>query len=367
MKQSYKTFVGFFSLYIVSILAFGLYAQASSDVVMHRQAAPAQVQVSDISNRKMVVPGGFAFGIKMHTRGVIVVGMSDIQKGAKNLNPAKDAGLKVGDVIISIDDMPVTRKSDIADYIESYEEGEVKITAIREGIEMDFYLSPVKSEYDDGFKAGIWIRDSSAGIGTMTYYDPETLGFGGLGHAICDVDTGRMMPFFSGEIVDVNISGINMGLSGKPGELKGSFASEEPLGSLLANSEAGIFGFLSEPVIEADPIPIAFRQEIHPGPAQIYSTVSGNKPQAFDIEIEKVNYSDTTMTKNMIIKIKDSQLMAQSGGIVQGMSGSPIIQDEKLVGAVTHVFVNDPTRGYGIFIENMDNVLNNIEDYSISA
>lgn len=370
MKSSYRKFAGFFSLYIVSILTFSLHAQASETSAASLWSTPAQAQISetnDISERKMVVPGGFAFGIRMHTQGVIVVGMSDIQKGTQNLNPAKDAGLKIGDVLISLDDMPVTQNSDIKNYIEECGGNEVKLTVIREGSEMDFYLSPVKSDYDGGFKAGIWVRDSSAGIGTMTYYDPETLGFGGLGHAVCDIDTGKIMPLFSGEIVDVNISGVNIGQSGKPGELKGSFTGDEPLGQLYINSEAGIFGVLSEPVIDSELVPIAMRQEIHPGPAQIYSTISGNKPQPFDIEIEKVNYSDATVSKNMIIKVVDTQLMSLSGGIVQGMSGSPIIQDGQLVGAVTHVFVNDPTRGYGIFAENMEKVLENVEAHSNAA
>lgn len=363
MKRFYKTFAGFFSLYIVSILTFGLYAQAAA---YHApQAEPAQVQ---ITGTKMVVPGGFAFGIKMHTRGVIVVGMSDIQNGAKNFNPAKTAGLKVGDVITDINDEPVSGNSDIASYIAECGGGEVKITAMRDGSEMEFYLLPVKSEYDGCYKAGMWVRDSSAGIGTMTYYDPETLDFAGLGHAICDVDTGKMMPLFSGEIMDVNISGVNAGLSGKPGELKGAFVGEEPLGYLYTNSEAGIFGILADPILaSAEPVPMASKQEIHPGPAQIYATISGNKPQAFDIEIEKVNYSDTTMTKNMIVKVVDAELMSQSGGIVQGMSGSPILQDGRLVGAVTHVFVNDPTRGYGIFAENMEKTLNAVENGQIAA
>lgn len=380
MKKIYKIFAGMFSLFIISLLTFSIYADTSAvntdesghlynydaNFKLFEPASAKQVQVQ-LANRRMVVPGGCPFGIKMHTRGVLVVGMSDIQNGTQNLNPAKDAGLKVGDLLTKINDMAVNRIDDAKRFIAECDGSEVKITAIRDNTEMDFYLLPIKSEYYDGYKAGIWLRDSSAGIGTMTFYDPETLSFGGLGHAICDVDTGEVMPLFSGEIVDVNISGVNIGQSGRPGELKGTFASERPLGFLYTNSEAGIFGVLDCPVLESDPVPMASRHEIQPGPAQILATVSGNKPQSFDIEIEKVNYSDTTHTKNMVIKIVDAELLSLSGGIVQGMSGSPILQNGRLVGAVTHVFVNDPTRGYGIFVENMEKIMSSVENGRLSA
>lgn len=409
MKKIYKCFAGVLSLFIMSLLGATLLVQSvlpdsfyvteddglqfipqisftgisvsavnksipadttankyNVNFRLFRSVAVKQVQVQVI-DRKMVVPGGCAFGIKMHTSGVIVVGMSDIQNGTLNINPAKDAGLKVGDVITDINGMKITRNDDVKDFVSQSDGEQVKITAVRNGTVMSFYLSPVKSEYDGSYKAGMWVRDSSAGIGTMTYYDPETLGFGGLGHAICDIDTGEIMPLFSGEIVDVNISGVHSGQSGKPGELKGAFAGNAPLGSLYINSTSGIFGTLNYPVIDAAPIPMALKQEIKPGPAEMLSTVSGNKPQSFDIIIEKVNYSDSTPTKNMVIKVVDTDLLSVSGGIVQGMSGSPIIQDGKLVGAVTHVFVNDPTRGYGIFAENMEKVLNAVESGQIVA
>ena len=325
-----------------------------------------QVQVQVVP-RNMVVPGGVPFGIKMFTEGVMVVGMSDIQNGTENLNPAKSAGIKIGDILLSINNEKLARNEDVAKCISSCEGNEVKISLSRDGREMDIYLQPVKSEFDEGYKAGIWVRDSSAGIGTMTYYNPETLGFAGLGHAICDVDTGDIMPLSTGEIVDVNITGANAGHSGRPGELKGSFVGITPIGTLKKNTEYGIYGFLNIADLAADPVPMALKQEIQPGPATILSTISGNKPQSFDIEIEKVNYSDTSSTKNMVIKIVDKNLLATTGGIVQGMSGSPIIQDGKLVGAVTHVFVNDPTRGYGIFAENMNKQLNSVETDRKSA
>ena len=325
-----------------------------------------QVQVQVI-NRKMLVPGGSPFGIKMFTDGVMVVGMSDIQVGVENKNPAKEAGLKIGDILTGIDGKKVERNEDVADFISSSGGNEVKISIIRSNQPLTIYLKPIQSEFDDVYKAGIWVRDSSAGIGTLTFYDPETQAFAGLGHAVCDVDTGAVMPLAHGEIMDVNISGVNIGQSGRPGELKGSFAGEIPIGKLMINCESGIFGVLSKPYFGANAIPMALKQEIQTGPAEIYSTISGNKPQSFRILIERVNYADTTPTKNMIIRIIDEGLLAKTGGIVQGMSGSPIIQNGKLIGAVTHVFVNDPTRGYGIFIENMDKELNIVDNYRYSA
>lgn len=316
--------------------------------------------------RQMVVPGGSPFGIKMYTDGVMVVGMSDIQMGAKNVNPAKEAGLKIGDIITYIGPKKMERCGDVKDAF-ALSQGRSLAVGVRRGFdEFEIEVQPVLSEFDNAYKAGIWVRDSSAGIGTMTYYDPETLSFGGLGHAVCDVDTGALMPLSTGEIVDVNISGVNAGMSGKPGELKGTFTGDV-MGTLQSNCEAGLFGTLSAPILATDPIPMSYRQEVQPGPAVILSTISGNKPQSFEVVIEKVNYSDISPTKNMVIRVVDQRLLSTTGGIVQGMSGSPIIQDGKLVGAVTHVFVNDPTKGYGIFAENMDKQRKTVEMYRNAA
>ena len=333
---------------------------------IHPRGQPVREAMAGAQQR-MVVPGGNPFGIKLHTQGVLVVGMTDIQRGTKLLNPAKDAGIKVGDVLTHIDGQKLLRGCDVRILVASSEGDPLTVTLLRGGQTREYTLMAVLSEFDNAYKAGIWVRDSSAGIGTMTYFDPEQGTFAGLGHAVCDVDTGAVMPLGSGQIVDVNISGVNAGQSGRPGELRGTFHPSAQIGELLINSEAGLFGILSDSFISHDPIPMARRAEIVPGPAVIFSTISGNKPQSFDISIEKVNNSDITPTKNMVIRIKDDRLLAATGGIVQGMSGSPIIQDGRLVGAITHVFVNDPTRGYGIFAENMDKQLRSIGHYEMAA
>jgi stage IV sporulation protein B len=371
MKRIYKAFAGAFSLFIAILFALTIYAEAETGALpggfwqFGRRAVETLEQPE--SARRMVVPGGTPFGIKMHTHGVLVVGMSDIQTGSKTHNPARDAGLKMGDIIVRIDGLTGNRNDDIARFVSQSNGGEILVTAIRDAMEMDFYLTPAQSDYDKGYKVGVWVRDSSAGIGTMTYYDPEDLSFGGLGHAVCDIDTGKLMPLFSGEIVDVNISGVNAGMSGRPGELRGAFLSESSIGRLSLNTECGIFGVLHGVPYSAKPVPMAFRSEIAPGPAKILVTVSGNKPREFDVAIERVNHGESSPNKNMVLRVTDPELLETCGGIVQGMSGSPILQEGRLVGAVTHVFVNDPTRGYGIFAENMDKMLNFVKSEENAA
>ena len=333
---------------------------------LYLREQPVQAVISH-GEPRMVVPGGNPFGITLHTQGILVVGMTDVQQGAALVNPAKEAGIKVGDILTHIDGELLERGCDVRMMVSASQGETLTFTIMRSGELLELNLTPALSEFDDAYKAGIWVRDSSAGIGTMTYFDPESGMFAGLGHAVCDIDTGAIMPLGHGKIVDVNISGVNAGQSGKPGELKGNFLSHSPLGELSINSQAGLFGELTSSFLSHDPIPMARRHEVQPGPAVIFSTISGNKPQSFDISIEKVNHSDISPTKNMVIKVNDERLLEATGGIVQGMSGSPIIQDGKLVGAITHVFVNDPSRGYGIFAENMDKQLRLVENCRLVA
>lgn len=316
-----------------------------------------QVQVVD---REMVIPGGYAFGIKMFTEGVIVVGMSDITADSSTKNPAKTAGIKVGDIIISINGHKVQTNEDVGEIVAACSGNALRVELERGGDQIDCSLNPVKS--DDGvYRAGMWVRDSSAGIGTMTYYNPSTNVFAGLGHPICDVDTDDIMPLHSGQIVDVQITGIHKGQSGAPGELRGSFCGNKT-GDLMINSQVGVFGIGVEPPHhKMQPLPLAMHYEVVEGPASIWCTLDDGETKKYAIQIENISIAEKNPTKNMVIRVVDSELLAKTGGIVQGMSGSPIIQNGKLVGAVTHVFVNDPTRGYGIFAENMDKMSKNIK------
>ena len=305
------------------------------------------------AEERYAVPCGTPFGLKMLTAGVVVVGLTPIDTETGSAYPAKNAGVEKGDIILSVDGHNVSSFNELSQRINDTKGKEATICLIRDGQEMSVSITPVKSLTDGAYKCGIWVRDSSAGIGTVTLYDPVTGDFGGLGHAVCDIDTGEPLPLSSGEVVPVTILDVVKGTAGTPGELRGTFLSHSVVGELYTNNETGVYGQLKSKPVENDPIPICLKQDVETGPAQIYTTISGTKPKVYDIEIEKVNLNDHSPTKNMVVKITDPELLEATGGIVQGMSGSPIIQNGKLVGAVTHVFVNDPQRGYGIFAENM--------------
>lgn len=311
-----------------------------------------QVNV-DVVEQTMVVPCGTPFGIKMFTQGVVVVGMSSVDAEGGSINPAKEAGIQQGDVLISIDGKKLNSNQDVSDIIEHCDGKTLDVELQRKNMTFHVDLTPVKSASEDCYKLGAWVRDSSAGIGTLTFYEPNSKVFAGLGHAICDVDTGEILPLSSGEIVSAIIGGVQPGKVGTPGELRGTFKNVSDMGILATNGETGVYGFLDTLPCQHEPVPVAMRQQVESGPAQIMTTIEGEEPRTYDIEIEKINFDEDSPTRNMIVHITDPELLKKTGGIVQGMSGSPILQNGQLVGAVTHVFVNDPTRGYGIFAENM--------------
>lgn len=308
----------------------------------------------------MVVPSGRPFGIKMFTDGVLVVGMSDVDTAAGAYNPAQSAGMKTGDVIVSIDGTAVTRTEQVAELVEQSGGKTMDFHIRRDNIAFDVKFVPAKSVNENRWKAGLWVRDSSAGIGTLTFYDSSSGVFGGLGHAVCDVDTGETLPLSSGEIVPARIFSVEKGESGHPGELRGGF-EEGTLGNLTVNGETGIYGTLETLPESVDCVPVAMKQQVKTGAAQILTTLDGAEPQWYDIQIKQVHYNDSSPTRNMVIEVTDSELLEKAGGIVQGMSGSPILQGGRLVGAVTHVFVNDPTRGFAIFAENMLKTAQNVD------
>ena len=309
------------------------------------------------ANEQFLIPGGIPFGVKFNTDGVMVVGFCDVETGNGKINPAYLAGLRTGDIIRRLNGRPI---SDAASLSQAMDEGKGQpftVTFTRENSEQTVTVTPVYSVKDEKYKSGIWIRDSGAGIGTITFIDPASGMFGGLGHGICDGDTGKLIPLNRGSVIDVTISGIVRGLPGTPGEVKGYFNSEK-LGSVFGNTDCGVFGLFSKiPAVCGKAIPTAARGEVHEGKAEILCSLDTDAVTHYDVTISAINPTAKS-NKCFTVTVTDPDLIAKTGGIVQGMSGSPILQDGKLIGAVTHVLVNDPTTGYGIFIENMLNAAN---------
>ena len=305
-----------------------------------------------VTQEKTVMVCGTPFGIKMYTDGVLVVGLSDVSTAAGSVGPAAAAGVQVGDVIVAVNGEEVTASRQVSRLIKNSEGGRLTLRLRRRGVDFDAVVTPVRSADGSGYQAGMWIRDSAAGVGTLTFYDPVTGAFGGLGHAVCDVDTGQEMPLGVGEAVPARIFGVVKSEKGTPGELKGCF---EPgtLGKLTVNGEQGLYGMLTLYPVGTVSLPVAQAQQVQEGAAQILCTLDGTRPQYYDVVIEQVRRRGGHTARHMVVRVTDPDLLTLTGGIVQGMSGSPIIQDGRLVGAVTHVLVEDPTRGYGIFAETM--------------
>ena len=297
-------------------------------------------------------PGGMPFGVKFYTDGVMVVGFCDVDTGKGSINPAARAGLHQKDVILKIDGEELRGAADMTERIEASQGKPMRLTCRRSGKEFEATLTPVLSASEGRYKTGIWVRDSGAGIGTVTFLFPDSGAFAGLGHGICDVDTGALVQMRKGAVSDVTISSVVKGEAGAPGELKGHFNPGRS-GALLGNSACGVWGVFSEiPETVCEPLPIGLRDDLTEGDAYILCTASGEEIQKYDIRISNIK-RDAKGSKCFTVTVTDPDLLALTGGIVQGMSGSPIIQDGKLVGAVTHVLINDPTTGYGIFLENM--------------
>ena len=301
-----------------------------------------------------LIPGGIPFGVKFNTQGVVVISTKEVLTAGGAKNPAADAGLKPKDVIIEANGKGINSVSALSEICDSSCGAPVNITYVRDGKEYKTKITPAYSKADAKYLLGINIRDSGAGLGTVTYIIPETLEFAGLGHGICDSESGKLVPMSRGLVTDVKVSGIKKGVSGAPGEIKGYFGSSKK-GTLYKNTECGVYGMLTDmPEGVGKAISIGDRNEIRDGEAYIICTLDGSGPKKYNVEISNID-REAMGSKCFTIKIKDRSLINLTGGIVQGMSGSPIIQNGKLVGAVTHVLINDPTVGYGIFIENMLN------------
>ena len=293
--------------------------------------------------------GGMPFGVKFITKGVLVTGFED------TLASSHSSGLRKNDLITSVNGKAIYSADELNEAVKNSGGKTLSITYTRDGKEHSATLTPTYSKKEGRYVVGIYVRDSGAGIGTVTYIIPKTYEFGGLGHGICDSGTGRPVPMERGSVMDVKISGIVKGAAGTPGEVKGFFSSGKT-GTLLKNTDCGVFGFFAGQgcTSGASLVPVGCRDEIKNGEAYIYTMLNDTSVKAYEIEISDIK-PDATGNKCFTVKITDKALIAKTGGIIQGMSGSPIIQNGKLVGAVTHVLINDPTTGYGIFIENMLN------------
>ncbi|MEG0940604.1 MAG: SpoIVB peptidase [Oscillospiraceae bacterium] len=310
----------------------------------------AQLGAAEAKEQRELVPMGCTVGIQMYTDGVLVVGLSTTQEGTAP-SPCAIAGILPGDLITAVGTDKIGSADEFKAVMSKLTSEPVSITVQRAGETLQFTVSP--NAAGGAAELGLWLRDNVAGIGTLTFYDPRTGLYGGLGHGINDMDSGVIMPLGRGNIFESTIMDVKKGAVGTPGELSGAFEAGKVRGSLMKNTPYGIFGILQTAVPSADKaIPIAANDEIKLGKATIYANICGTDVQEYAVEITRVYRGDKT-GRSLMLTIRDERLLERTGGIVQGMSGSPIIQNGKLVGAVTHVLVNDPTKGFGVSIEDM--------------
>ena len=310
------------------------------------------IDVSVIKRTK-VIPVGQVAGLKLYTTGVLVVGMSEI-KGIDNkkYKPYENTGIQEGDTIVQIENDEITGTKELIQKVNSSKGKELNLKYVRDGEILECAISPVKTSASE-FKLGLWVRDSAAGIGTMTYYEPETKNFAALGHGITDVDTGKLINISNGQFITTKVLSIIKGEDGAPGKLQGSISEQSNIGTIKKNSIFGIYGVAEDlQKIKIDPnkkMNVATRNEIELGEATILCSLDDEKTKEYKIQIEKIYLNNNYDNKSMLIKVTDKELIEKTGGIIQGMSGSPVIQNGKFIGAITNVLVNDPTKGYVVF------------------
>lgn len=316
------------------------------------------VTVTNKESQKVLVSGE-AFGIKLYTDGVIVVATQGVETADGMINPAQKAGIEVGDIIISINNEKVYTSDEVTKALNDNIGKPYKIIIKRDERYKTFVLTPVYCDREGCYKAGMWVRDSTAGIGTITFFNKNNSSFGALGHQINDVDTKELMPMLKGEAVEACVTSVQKASSGSTGSLVCDF-STKTIGYLSKNESCGVFGRYSRISEYVEEFEVASAQEVKRGKAEIISTINDGKPEKYEIEITHISYNADD-ERNIIIKVTDEELISKTGGIVQGMSGSPIIQNNKLVGAVTHVIINNPKKGYGIFAQTMIEMSNAVE------
>lgn len=307
-----------------------------------------------------VVPMGNAIGMKLYTAGVLVVGMSEIE-GKK---PYENSGIKEGDRIIQINQNEIDNTDDLMKAVNKSNGNNISIKYVRDEKTITTSIKPVKNSSNE-YKIGLWVRDAAAGVGTLTFYEPASGMFATLGHGIIDIDTAELIKIANGELVTTNILNINKGTKGNPGEIRGTIEAGHTIGTISKNTKFGVFGTINKtPYLNTSNInemQVALREEIKIGKAQIICELENGQKEYYDIEIQKVFINNNKDNKSMLIKITDKKLLEKTGGIIQGMSGAPIIQNGKFVGAVTHVLVNDPTIGYGVFADIMLKQMKEVE------
>ncbi len=311
----------------------------------------------NIIPKTSVVPLGNTVGLRLYTSGVLVVGMGEIEgKDNKKYKPYENSGIEEGDMIIEVGKKEVTCTADLLENVNNSHGKNISIVYIRDGKSIETTITPIKTS-DDNYKIGLWVRDAAAGVGTVSFYEPSTRTFAALGHGIQDVDTGQLLDIAKGDFITTKIVSIKKGEKGNPGKIQGSIENSTVIGDVYKNTDFGVYGKLTN--ISAlninieDALEVATRDEIKTGKATVMCTLEDNKTKEYEVEIEKIYKNNNDNNKSMLIKVTDPELLEKTGGIIQGMSGSPVIQNNKVVGALTHVLVNDPQKGYAVFADLM--------------
>ncbi len=311
-----------------------------------------EVNVS-VLPRTTVIPVGTVAGVKLYTNGVLVVGMTEVQ-GMDNIKykPYENSGLKEGDMIVSIEEQEITNTIDLANIVNESNGEIVDIKYVRDGETLECSILPAQTAREE-YKLGLWVRDSAAGVGTVSFYEPKTKTFGALGHGITDIDTGSLINIANGEFITTKVLSITKGEEGIPGKMQGTINNQQNIGKIYKNTNFGIYGIVDNlsalRIGSTKEMEVALREEIQLGKASILTSLDGDTVKEYEIEIEKKYINNNYDNKSMLIKVTDEELIQKTGGIIQGMSGSPIIQNGKFIGAVTNVLVNDPKQGYAIF------------------
>jgi len=312
-----------------------------------------------------VIPVGNLIGLKLYTEGVLVVGMSEI-KGEDNkiYKPYEEAGIEQGDSIIKINNVEVNTTEELISCVSKCTGKAIDVTYVKDGKVLETTITPVKSS-ENTYKLGLWVRDAEAGIGTVTFYDSSSKCFAALGHGIQDIDTGELVEISSGEFVTAQILDIEKGERESPGKIEGTIEKGTKIGDIYSNTDFGVYGTTTNAsgldLSNMKEIEVASRSEIKIGKATVVCTLEDGKREEYEVEIQKIYINNNENNKSMVVKVTDERLLEKTGGIIQGMSGSPVIQNGKLIGALTHVLVSDPSKGYALFADTMVSKLKNIE------